>query len=118
MNEYTENNGFSGKSGDENKSKKEYAEPTYDVCNHCDSEPCVVFELEEMLLSLLECYRDIKTKKQIRFAMYRDSVKHIHGPGLGKGVRKKLPQCLQRKIHSIVPDDKYTGFMEYKEDKE
>ena len=42
-------------------------------------------------------------------------MKSIHGPGLGNDVRKKLPQCLQQKMHSIVPDEKYTGFVESKD---
>ena len=80
------------------------------VCNDCGNQPCVVKELEEILLSLFHTYEGWKSKKQIRFRMYSDSIKFLHGPGLGKGVRKKLPSCLQRHIHRLVPDEKYTGF--------
>ena len=43
--------------------------------------------------------------------MYANSVKAIHGPGLGKGVRKRLSRCLENKIRSMAPDKKYTGFI-------
>ena len=80
-----------------------------DYCEFCESDPCVIVDLQEVLSSILNSYRDDKTNKQIRFMMYRDSVRFIHG-SLGKGVRKKLPACVQAKIHSMVPDEVYTGF--------
>ena len=62
-------------------------------CIHCGNQPCVAIELEPMLLSILETYQDIKTKRQIRFQMYTDTIRYIHGPELGKGVRKS-PQAV------------------------
>ena len=43
--------------------------------------------------------------------MYVNSVTAIFGPGLGKGVRKRLPPCLENKIRSMAPDEKCTGFI-------
>ena len=67
--------------------------------------------LHEMLKTLLDSQCDYKTNRQIRFSMYVNSVKTIHGPGLGKGVRKRLSCCLENKIRSMAPDKKYTGFI-------
>ena len=46
--------------------------------------------------------------------MYSQCIKYIHGPGLGKGVRKKLPDCLQNQIKDLAPDkdNHYTGFID------
>ena len=43
--------------------------------------------------------------------MNKETVKVAFGPALGKGVRKKLPSCVQMRIHKMTPDDKYTGFI-------
>ena len=43
--------------------------------------------------------------------MYSDSVKHIFGTRLGKGVRKRLPNCVTQIIREICPDKEYTGFI-------
>ena len=96
--------------GDEDKVLCPDAEDTNEQCIHCGNQPCLVPELETMLMSILDTYEGWKSKKQIRFRMYSDTIKFLHGPGLGKGVRKKLPSCLQRRIHKLVPDDSYTGF--------
>ena len=85
-------------------------------CCDCGNHPCVVIDLEEMLVSILHTYEGWKSKKQICFQMYSDSIKFIHGPGLGKEVRKKMPSCLQRHIHSLVPDQTNTGFKKTTED--
>ena len=94
--------------GEENKAN--------DDCKHCGNHPCVSEELKPMLLSILEAYAGIKTNKQIRFLMYRDSTKFIFGSGLGKGVRKRLSYCTQTLIRLLALDKKYTGFKEAKED--
>ena len=87
-----------------------------DHCDHCDNQPCTVSELDPMLISILQTYEGWKSNKQIRFRMYSDAIKSLHGTGLGKGVRKKLPSCLQRRIHQLVPDKEYTGFKATKEE--
>ena len=65
-----------------------------------------------MLVSVLETYGEIKSKKQIRFQMYSDTIRYIHGPGLVKGVRKKPPNCVVKTIHVMAPSEKYTGFID------
>ena len=92
----------------ESTDEKLFVPPSH--CQVCDNEPCIAIELEQMLMSIFHTHRDSKTNREIRFTMYTNSVKEIYGPSLGKGVRKKLPHCLQMKIRSIVPDKKYTGF--------
>ena len=60
------------------------------TCRHCDNHPCVTVELNPVLQSILDTYRDIKTNRQIRYMMYTDSIRYIHGHSLGPDVRKKL----------------------------
>ena len=91
---------------------EEDTDETVDVCPECGSDPCVVVELEEMLQDMRDLYMGWKTNKQTRFLMYRECSNHIHGTGLGKGVRRKLPNCVENRIRSMVPDENYTGFLE------
>ena len=46
--------------------------------------------------------------------MHSDATIYIHGPGLGKGVRKKLPFCVVKFIREMppAPDDKYKDFVQ------
>ena len=91
--------------------EEDTAEDT-DFCVHCNSDPCVVVALEEMLEFTRDHYMGWKTNRQIRFIMYRESVQRLYGMGLGKGVRKKLPDCVENKVRSMLPDDNYTGFID------
>ena len=87
-----------------------------DVCSYCGNHPCVLEDLDEMLISIVDTYKDWKTNKQIRYKMYSDSTRVIYGSGLGKGVRKKLPHCVQKRVHSLAPDEKYVGFKDAKDE--
>jgi hypothetical protein len=53
-----------------------------------------------------------KTNKEIRFALYSYMSKVLHGY-LGKGNRRKLPDCVTREVHDSYPKkngETYTGF--------
>ena len=63
MSEISESNGAAGDRGSNEEPKDEVTQGNDDVCAHCGSEPCYVLELEEMSVSFVECYSDIKTKK-------------------------------------------------------
>ena len=82
------------------------------VCRYCDVDPCWGKEMEPVMISLLKIYGGRLENRKLRFKMYCDAVKHIHGPGLGKGVRKQLPECVTSLIRGFAPDKKYTGFVE------
>ena len=64
-----------------------------------------------MFVAIMQVYQD-KTHKQLRFKMYTESVKSIHGSGLGVGVSKRIPRCVQKLIRSLAPDNEYTVFKE------
>ena len=83
-----------------------------DVCQYCGNQPCYVLELKPMFLAIMQAYQDDKTHKQLRFQMYTESVKCIFGTGLGVGVRKRIPRCVQKLIRSLAPDNEYIGFRE------
>ena len=83
-----------------------------DICIHCGNNPCMALELYPMLRSILQTYGGWKTNKQICFRMYSDVIKAVHGPSLGKRDRKRHPQCVQKKIRALAPDEKYMGFRE------
>ena len=61
------------------------------VCMYCQRDPCIAEGLNTMLHSMLDLYRGWKTNRQVRFFMYTQSATCIHGPCLGKGVRKSYP---------------------------
>ena len=90
--------------------KEEDLSESTDLCTICGYDPCVRLELEEMLISIVQSYNDVKANKQIRFCMYTSVVRHIHSCNLRKGVKKKIPDCVQLKIHDLAPDKEYTGY--------
>ena len=81
-----------------------------DYCSFCEIDPCIITELDDMLNEILMEYRDSKKNRQIRYIMYTESIRYIHGY-LRKGNRKKVPKCLEKRIHSLAPDKEYTGFI-------
>lgn len=83
-----------------------------DFCDDCERDPCVLVELQEVLSSILDSYRDEKTNRQIRFMMYQDAIRFIYGSGLCRYNRKRAPACVERRIRSMLPDVTYTGFKE------
>ena len=57
---------------------------------------------------------------QIRFHMYKHVTEWIHG-FLGKGVRIKIPLCVQGEIRDLAPADPgnpYVGFKDSREEQE
>ena len=86
------------------------------VCEHCGQYFCAARDLEPTLNSMFDTYNGWKTNRQIRYLMYKEAVRVIHGDGLGKGVRKKLPACVENMIRDLAPDDHYTGFIDNTED--
>ena len=98
------------------KALEEFDDPIVE-CRHCGNHPCFGIEMEPFLITIVDTYSDCKTNKQLRFMMYSAATKHIHGPGLGKGVRKKLPNCVSDLIRSMSPSDIYTGYIESNDDK-
>ena len=97
-----------GEGGDEERNEGT------ESCRYCGNHPCFVAELDEMLVSIVDTYSTFKSNKQIRFKMYSDSVRFIYGSSLGKGMRKKLPHCVQCRIRSLAPDESYTGYKDAK----
>ena len=88
-----------------------------DYCGFCECDPCIITELDDMLNAILMEYRDSKSNREIRYCMYTDSIRYIHGY-LGKGNRRQVPKCLEKKIHSLAPDEEYTGFIPSQEQTE
>lgn len=95
----------------ENQGDEEEIEDIVKECIHCGNHPCVSFDLQPSLASILETYGEWKTKKQVRYLMYCEAVREIFGTGLGKGVRKKVPTCVENMIRKMQPDKEYTGFV-------
>ena len=82
------------------------------VCPYCGNDPCWAVELHPVLMSIKDIYGGRVENKTVRFKMYTESVKSIHGTCLGKGVRKKVPSCVNRHIKSMAPSETYRGFTE------
>jgi hypothetical protein len=83
-----------------------------DKCWLCNGDPCY---LEYMRVSFEEWEEDYPTdmfcNKEIRYALYRRSSELLHGR-LGYGIRKPLPQCVEKFIKDKYPeeDGQYKGF--------
>ena len=61
-------------------------------CRLCDNNPCDADEVRPLLMAIHAIHSGMKTNKEVRFLMYREACRFFHGPGLGRGVRKR--QCL------------------------
>ena len=81
-------------------------------CRFCNNHPCVLEELEPVFQSMMENYAGYKPNKAVRYSMYTETIRVIHGPCLGRKVRKRVPQCVEERIRSLLPDKTYTGFKE------
>ena len=117
MNTCEEKESLSNENGGNDDHTEEDAVEDSDVCDECGFEPCVFFELKDMLLAIKQSHMDVKSNDQIRFIMYRESITHIFGRGLGEGNRKRVPKCVDRKIKAMCPSAFYKGFLEAKQDK-
>ena len=54
-------------------------------CIYCDNHPYLIIEAQAMLVSILHTNREWKTNKQVRFLIYAEATKLMHGAGLGVG---------------------------------
>ena len=81
-------------------------------CPHCFVDPCWEEEIVPVMLSLVENYGGYMENRKLRFKMYCEAVKIIHGTCLGKGVRKEFPACVTRLIRRLAPDKSHTGFVQ------
>ena len=97
--------------GDEhNSGAEEESVESPDFCPECHNDPCLTEELREFLVSIVEAESAFKSNKQLRFSMYTSATRYIYDGSLGKGVRKKLPDCVVRMIRALSPGESYTGF--------
>ena len=109
LNQYNNNLDAVEDSGGENGSN---GGDESNVCLHCFTDPCWEQEIEPAMLSLVEVYGGYMANRKLRFKMYSEAVKTIHGTCLGKGVQKELPACVMRLIRRLAPDQSYTGFVQ------
>jgi hypothetical protein len=106
----------SAKSPPKKKMKPEEDSP----CVHCDFCPCILeqglYDLLSEGVSLLEDDgHDIHAiRRQVRYDMYRKASNFIFGR-LGKGIRKKLPDCVVSEIRDFVPENDKTSYVGFRE---
>ena len=84
-------------------------------CDICEATPCMWLENQDRVLEndYLEHGHKLdvvnSTRRKIAFRyMFRV---WNEGPGQ-KGVRKRLPECVEQGVRATMPDEKYMGFME------
>lgn len=82
-------------------------------CPYCGFAPCILDSDDgaNLLRAAEEMMEGNNPNKQTRFFLYRQFTMLIEGH-LGRGIRKKLPECVTTEIQDSFPaeDDKYTGF--------
>ena len=77
--------------------------PADHCCKHCKKDPCCLIDHLACILSFGEEYKDQgRSNNEIRYALYRDVTYEMNGT-LGRGVRKKLPQCIELFIKNKWP---------------
>jgi hypothetical protein len=92
-------------------------------CQYCQSVPCLLEDglydfIVEQEQYIRECdTSEEKTNKEIRYQLYKEATRWMHGH-LGKGVRKKIPQCVETEIRDLAPEPgrDYIGFQEANKD--
>ena len=77
-------------------------------CFECNESPCQLLEVEKEFIYLADIW-PTKSNKQIRYALRRKYVRQFFGV-LGRGVRKKLPNCFERFLKRHWPSAQYIGF--------
>jgi hypothetical protein len=92
------------------------------TCKFCNSGPCLLEQgvYEELTLAYelsvdpADLSSSLLSNKEIRFRLYRYTVNWIH-EYLGKGNRRKLPQCVESEIrHAPESTGIYVGFKKRK----
>jgi hypothetical protein len=82
-------------------------------CIMCGYTPCVFLQEYDTVMDICMMHEMLgKSNKQICFELYRYMVRVIYGY-LGKGERKKLPECVIQEIHDHCPNpdgEDYVGF--------
>jgi hypothetical protein len=86
-------------------------------CPYCEQDPCCLQDgLYDALTAYEEFIREADTEekltnKEVRFQLYREAIRHIHGH-MGKGRRVKLLLCVETEIRDLAPegDRNYVGF--------
>jgi hypothetical protein len=93
-------------------------------CPHCLNAPCLLSQgLYRSMVDYYEenfCDADGETtlaSREVRFQMYKYVTEWIHG-FLGKGVRIKIPLCVQSEIRDLAPADPGTTYVGFKESRE
>lgn len=86
------------------------------LCPACDQSPCVLLDFQQDLKLYAEVHREGTNgtdleNKQLRFQLYRQASQFLHGY-LGRGNRRRLPDCVTNLIKSWFPSEggTYTGF--------
>jgi hypothetical protein len=79
----------------------------------CGKKPCVWVSERETVIAMDEVEHGHaivnKTRRKIGF---RHMFRVINGGPGQKGVRKRLPVCVENGIRALFPDDEYMGFRE------
>jgi hypothetical protein len=83
------------------------------LCDLCGEKPCVWVSERETVIANDEVEHGHtivnKTRRKIGF---RHMFRVINGGPGQKGVRKRLPVCVENDIRALFPDDEYMGFRE------
>jgi hypothetical protein len=103
----------------EEEEEEDADEPPAVRCVLCDNSPCILRQglYDDLVLLSVNMtensYETVYTNKQVRFEMYREATRYIHGY-LGKGRCVPLPQCVRTEILDFAPesDRKYVGFQD------
>jgi hypothetical protein len=85
------------------------------LCDFCDENPCVWVCQREAVVTNNENEHGHtftivnKTRHKIAFShMFRV----VNGGPGQKGVRKQLPECVEKGVRALFPDDQYMGYKE------
>ena len=77
--------------------------PVDRLYKHCKKDPCSLIDNLPFILFFGEEYKDQgRSNNEISYALYRDVTYEMNGT-LGRGVRKKLPQCIKLFIKNKWP---------------
>ena len=86
------------------------------ICSHCGSHPYYTSNFAEQYIERGRLYklRTGGSNKKTRFYLYQLITKDRHGP-LSRGMRIRLPQCIELHIKRSFPNEDKTPFVGFQE---
>ena len=89
------------------------------VCDHCKTLPCCLEDHGKQIEDAGDEMAAVGEQPgRIRFMLYHLATQLIHGPNLGRGNRRPLPECVEAHIKAKYPNTDGKAYVGFKENED